>query len=97
MATRHNVIRFAEQAVKVEGIFQEERVPGKVGRVMFILMRASTLFGISQSEVVAGTGLPKDMVNKLVKSLRKAGLVTQERDLKTHPAKEYSRLIQGGT
>lgn len=95
MATRQNVIQFAEQAIKVEGILQEEGVTGKAGRVVFVLMRASTLFGVSQSDVVTSTGIRKDVVNKLVKALRKAGLVTQERDTENPSGKRVFTTDSG--
>ena len=78
MAT--SVKKFAEQAIQVENAVRQSGIPRNAGRVVFLLAIADTRFGISQKAVVDRMGLPKDVVCKLVKSLMKAGLLTQRRD-----------------
>jgi DNA-binding MarR family transcriptional regulator len=80
MATIDIAKKFAEQAIKVEHVVQQAGTTRPAGRVVFVLAMAKTVTGVLQKDVVNGTGLPKDVVSKLVGSLVRAGLLKQVRE-----------------
>jgi DNA-binding MarR family transcriptional regulator len=80
MATANGLRKFAEQAIRVERVLNEDHVAGSTGRVVYLLTVADMYAGVSQKDVVAETALSKDVVSKLVGSLVDAGLLTQVRE-----------------
>lgn len=90
MATVDLSERFAEQAVRVERVLRGSGVTGNAGRIILLLTLASARHGVSQKEVLLETGRAKDVVSKLIRSMVRAGLITQQRDLSNRRMK---RLI----
>ena len=80
MATANSLKKFAQQAMRVERVLNEQHAAGSPGRVIYLLTLADSIAGVSQKDVVAETALPKDVVSKLVSSLVAAGLLTQIRE-----------------
>ena len=80
MATIDPARRFAEQAVKVDRILHESGATGNAGRIILLLTMANVTGGVPQKRVLDDTALPKDVLSKLVASLVRAGLLTQERN-----------------
>jgi DNA-binding MarR family transcriptional regulator len=75
--------KFSEQAIRVERVLQRAKITASAGRVIFVLTRANQGIGVTQKEIVDGTGLAKDVVSKLIASLVKAKVLTQERESRT--------------
>lgn len=82
MATVDSMMKFAAQAMKVEGLLQQSGITANPGRVIFVLAMANTKSGVSQKEVVEATGLRKDTVSKLVDGLVGAGVLARKRESK---------------
>jgi DNA-binding MarR family transcriptional regulator len=104
MATIDIARKFAEQAIKVDREIQQAGITGNAGRVVLVLTMARTAIGVSQKNVVIGSGLPKDVVSKLVGSLVQAGLLTQVREatdsrmkrlLTSDPGRELLSRVRG--
>jgi len=95
MATKDPIRKFAEQVLLVERVLDKLSVNGNAGRVAFILEAASRAGGVTQKHVVEGAALPKDVVSKLVGSLVKAGLLTQEREGKNSRFKRLGTTALG--
>ena len=66
MATVNGLRKFAEQAIRVERVLNEEHVAGSAGRVVYLLSAADRAVGVSQKDMVTEMALPKDVVSKLV-------------------------------
>lgn len=50
MATTGTLKKFAEQAVKVERVLNEQRVAGSPGKVIYLLTLADKPHGVSQKD-----------------------------------------------
>jgi len=94
MATKSPTRKFAEQALLVERLLDNQGVNGKAGRVIFILDAANKL-GSTQKEVVEEMALPKDVVSKLVGLLVRARLLTQQRESGTSRVKRLGTTDRG--
>ena len=79
MATVDIVKKFAEHAIKVEGVLENAAITGDVGRVLLILTMANKDSGVPQAEVANAMDLAKDVISKRVRSLVAAQLLRQER------------------
>jgi hypothetical protein len=79
MATVNGLRKFAEQAIRVERVLNEEHVAGSAGRVVYLLSAADRAVGVSQKDMVTEMALPKDVVSKLVGFLVDAELASNPR------------------
>ncbi len=81
MATVDTARKFSEHAIKVERVFAKTGIAGNAALVLYVLAMAKMKSGVPQKEVVEGTALPKDVVSKVVRSLVRAKMLTQKREV----------------
>jgi hypothetical protein len=95
MATVNGLRKFAEQAIRVERVLNEEHVAGSAGRVVYLLSAADRAVGVSQKDMVTEMALPKDVVSKLVGFLVDAELMTQVRQASNPRMKRLANTDSG--
>jgi DNA-binding MarR family transcriptional regulator len=95
MATTDRLRKFADQAIKVERVLNEQHIAGSAGRVVYLLSVAERAAGVTQKDVITELALPKDVVSKLVSSLVAAKLLIRIRQISNPRIKRLATTEAG--
>jgi DNA-binding MarR family transcriptional regulator len=95
MAAGTRLRKFAEQAIQVERVLNQQRITGSPGKVVYLLTLADRIAGVAQMDAVDETGLSKDVVSKSVSALVDAGLLTQVRESSNPRSKRLETTDSG--